>query len=234
MQIRIGLENNTKGRSLAWALDYPGCFAYGEDGPTALIEAARGFIGYKNWVRGHTANSWLEDARDVDVRLIETWEDYDIDDDYETVPSSVNTIQAWFRHDWKPLTRLEVKRGLQLLDFSRADLLDVAQNLSTEALDRVYPGERWSIRGILEQAGGTEWGYLNNLGLAGMARRELPEDAFERLDVVRRRTLAVLTELEGDMRVVGVRGEFWSPRKFLRRALWREREDTEKMVKVLQ
>ena len=30
MIFRIGIENNNDDRTIAWALDYPGCFAYGE------------------------------------------------------------------------------------------------------------------------------------------------------------------------------------------------------------
>ena len=33
---RIGLENNTEGRSQVWVLGHPGCFAYGQDGPAAV------------------------------------------------------------------------------------------------------------------------------------------------------------------------------------------------------
>ena len=32
----MGVENNIEGRSLAWALEHPGCFAYGPDGEAAL------------------------------------------------------------------------------------------------------------------------------------------------------------------------------------------------------
>ncbi len=28
MRILVGIENNIEERSLAWALEYPGCFAY--------------------------------------------------------------------------------------------------------------------------------------------------------------------------------------------------------------
>ena len=33
---RVGLENDVEGRSLAWVLGHPGCFAYGADGEAAL------------------------------------------------------------------------------------------------------------------------------------------------------------------------------------------------------
>jgi len=35
--IKVGVENNYEGRSLAWALDYPGCFDYGSNETEALI-----------------------------------------------------------------------------------------------------------------------------------------------------------------------------------------------------
>ena len=38
MRISIGLELDNEGRALAWALDFPGCFAYGPQGPEAVIE----------------------------------------------------------------------------------------------------------------------------------------------------------------------------------------------------
>lgn len=44
MLFHIGLENNVEGRSLAWVLDHPGCFAYGENGefwsPRKLLRRA--------------------------------------------------------------------------------------------------------------------------------------------------------------------------------------------------
>ena len=31
MIFRIGIENNDDDRTIAWALEHPGCFAYGQD-----------------------------------------------------------------------------------------------------------------------------------------------------------------------------------------------------------
>ena len=47
MQIRIDMENNFDGRSLAWALDYTGCFAYGADQAEALIRLPRALLTYE-------------------------------------------------------------------------------------------------------------------------------------------------------------------------------------------
>jgi hypothetical protein len=35
MIFRVGIENKNDGCSIAWALEHPGCFAYGQDGEQA-------------------------------------------------------------------------------------------------------------------------------------------------------------------------------------------------------
>ena len=109
-----------------------------------------------------------------------------------------------------------------MLAWSRADLLASTSGLSAETLDTRYPNEHWSVRGILGHVANAEWWYLDRLGLAEGSRQELPADVFERLDAVRKRTNQVFTELAGAVRVEGKEGEFWSPRKLLRRAIWHE------------
>jgi ferritin len=42
----------------------------------------------------------------------------------------------------------------------------------------------------------------------------------------------MLFKMNGVKLVVGVNGEFWSPRKVLRRALWHERDHTEHIRKL--
>lgn len=233
MHILVGLENNFENRSLAWALEHPGCFAYGTESSEAVMNMALAFLEYKRWIASHTAQSWLKDVHDVDVRLADVWEVYEIDENYDVKADGRYSVNAWFRYDWKPLTRLEVRHGLDILSFSRADLLKLVENLPDTILDRPYPGERWSIRGVLGHLAKAEWWYLDRLGLAGISRRELPEDVFEQLAWVRRRLEEVLPTLEGAEQVVGKDGEFWSPRKLLRRAAWHERDHITHIQKLL-
>lgn len=223
MRIRVGLENGFEGRSLAWALDYPGCFSYGQNGPEALINLPMALIRHKNWVDSRAPDSWLSDLKDFDVGLEEVFECYNIDENYNLVDSSIE-INAWFRDDWKPLTGLEVQRGLLLLAWSRDELLELIQSLPDGTLDLAYPGERWSIRGILKHIANAEHWYLSRLSLEDRPRAELPEDVMERLQVVRMNVNLVLEKMAGNQTVVGVKGEFWSPRKFLRRTLWHEKD----------
>lgn len=221
MLIQVGLENNPNGRSTAWALDLPGCFAYGEDGAQALIYLPLAVVKFQEWAARHAPDSWLASLADIDVRLVETFEVYTINDAYELAQEGYE-VGPFFRYDWKPLTALDVERGLQLLAWSRADLLEVVADLPPAKLAEKLPGERWSISGILGHVGGAEWWYLDRLDRAGMAREDVPADPFERLSVVRARLEQELLRMVDVKQVVGKAGELWSPRKVLRRAIWHE------------
>jgi hypothetical protein len=232
MLIKIGLENDFEGRSLAWLLDFPGCFAYGPDETTALMSVPRRLLEYRDWIGRRTADSWLADLGDFDMRLVETFHCYTIDENYNDAEEGYD-VGAWFRHDWKPLSVIETRRAAQMLEWSRQDLMQIINGLSREEMEKNYEGERWSVLGILSHVAGAEWWYMDRLNLSGMTRAQLPRVPFERLELVRNKMLAVLPELAGEEKVVGVQGELWSPRKILRRALWHERDHIEHILKLL-
>lgn len=225
--ILFGLENGSENRSIAWVFAYPGCFAYGKDGSEAILNLPQALIRYAAWHRSHTAHSWV-DLGNFDLRLAEVFEVYTIDENFN-LASAGYEVNAFFRDDWKPLTRLEIRRGLEMLSWSRQDLLALAAALTAEQLDEQRPGERWSIRGILGHIAGAENWYLDRLGLA---IKTPPEDAFERLRAVREHFEQMLPTLEGVTRVEGKKGEIWSPRKILRRALWHELDHIEHIRKL--
>jgi len=230
MYFRIGLENNMEGRSIAWAVEHPGCFAYGANGDEAIGNLPAAIEDYIGWVAQRETQTWLTPG-DIEIQLDETWETYQITEDYELVSDGYE-VNAWFLYDWKPLGMEEVERGLKLLSWTRADVLETVKDLSPEKLNATYPNERWSIAGILKHIGGAEWWYLNRLGLA-FPRLEVPQDPFERLEKVRSRLEEILPELAGSKQVVGIDGEFWSPRKMLRRAVWHERDHNTHIRKLI-
>jgi hypothetical protein len=227
---RIGLENNTEGRSQAWVLGHPGCFSYGVDGAAALEAVPRAIHDYRAWITAHTSDSWLLGS-DTEYRLEETWECYSINEEFELVRDGYE-VNAWFRHDWIPLNEEDIQYGRLLLSWGREQLLKMVDQLSAEILERTYPKERWSIAGILKHIGGAEWWYLDRFGLA-FPRDEVPEHPLERLDKVRERLVEILPGLAGSKQVVGVSGEFWSPRKLLRRAVWHEYDHIMHIHKLL-
>jgi hypothetical protein len=227
--LRVGLENNVEGRSLAWALAYPGCFAYGANADEALANLPAGVQDYVNLIGQEMLPATLADLA---IKVEETWEVYAIDEQYERAAGGYE-VNAWFLYDWKPLSSAEVDFGLKILARTREVLLDSVSGSSQAQLSEKQAGERWNILGILRHVGGAEWWYLDRLGLA-FKRAELPGDPFERLASVRARLVEVLPDLAGSTQVVGVEGEFWSPRKVLRRAAWHERDHTEHIRKLLR
>ena len=233
MHIKIGIDMNFENRAIAWALDYPGCFAYGDNDQEVLLWFPQAFIKYQQWVNQKAGkNSWLKDIRDFDVRLVESFKNFQVKD-YEVVNQGGKTVMSWFQQDWLPLNRAEVLQGLQILNWSREDLLSLVSSLSPDQLRKEYTGERWNIAGILKHISSSEWWYLERLGLAGMTRYALPHDPIERLTLVRERFLAVLPNLAGEEMVHGRDGELWSPRKVLRRTAWHERDHYFHIQKLL-
>ncbi|MDI6769593.1 MAG: DinB family protein [Anaerolineales bacterium] len=232
MIFRVGIENNNEGRSVAWALEHPGCFAYGPNANAAEENLSRTIQVYATWILKHEPFTWLN-FEEVETQVEENWDVYLINDEFDKVEKDGYSVDSFFRHDWKPLTAVEIQRALKMLTWSRADLLKTVEGLSDEELNQTYLGERWSINGILGHIGGAEWWYLDRLGLA-FPRQEVPEESFTRLEKVRALLKATLPTLEGSKQVVGVDGEIWSSRKALRRALWHERDHIEHIRKLLK
>lgn len=231
MTLKIGIENGAEGRTIAWMLDHPGGFAYGKEDQEALSNIGQAIREYNEWLAKHGQGFWAI-PDDPEVHVEEIWEVYYIDSEYE-VASDGYEVNAWFRQDWKPLRSIEIERATKLLEMSRADLISAVNGLNRETMKATYPGERWNIIGILEHIGGAEWWYLDRLGLAS-EREEIPSEPFERLESVRANLFRALPGLEAVEMVIGIDGEFWSPRKVLRRALWHEKDHTAHIQKLLQ
>jgi len=233
MIFQVGVENNHEGRSIAWALEHPGCFAYGTNADGATLNLESALSKYAGWILRHDTRTWLSfsDA-EIEIVINGTWDVYFINDDLDKATEANGyNVDSFFPYDWKPLTAPEIKHGLAMLTWSRDDLIKSVQGLSSEKLEAAYSGERWSIKGILGHVGGAEWWYLDRLGLA-FPREQLPEEPLPRLEKVRKHFASALFKLDGVKQVIGVDGEFWSPRKLLRRALWHERDHTEHIRKL--
>ena len=233
MLFHVGMENNNEGsRSIAWALEHPGCYAYGKDADAALAAFPAAVRAYSGWINKHEP-SWLH-VQNIESSVDGVWNNYAVNDKFDLVEPGEDgsAVESWFQYDWKPLTAEEIEQALKLLTWSRADLLKTIEGLSAEKLDQTYPGERWSINGILRHIGGAEWRYMDKLGRA-FPQAELPKVPMERLEKVRKAFIEALPGWEGLKQVAGPEGEFWSPRKALRRSLWHERDHTEHIHKLI-
>jgi hypothetical protein len=235
MIFQVGVENNSEGRSIAWALEHPGCFAYGTNANGAVSNLESALSRYASWIVRHDTRTWLTFSdTEIEIVINGKWDVYYINDDFDIANEADGyNVDSFFPYDWKPLTELEIKRGLALLTWSRDDLLRSVQGLTLEKLEATYPGERWSIKGILGHVGSAEWWCLERLGLS-FPREQLPDEPLERLEKVRKQLNSALFRLDGVKKVIGVDGEFWSPRKLLRRVMWHERDHTEHIRKLRQ
>ncbi len=234
MDFRVCLENGCEGKTLAWVIDHPGCFITAESEKDVLEVLPEAIRDYALWVSAHEKNSWV-DTKDIRITVDETWQVYTIDADFELAqPDGENyDVNAWFRHDWKPLSHEDIERGFKLLAWSREDFLSLVQGLNVKELDFKPEGERWSIKGIIRHAGVAEWWYQDRLNLA-CPYEALPKDPFETIVYARKCLLDLLPSFENKSQVIGVDGEFWSPRKLLRRTVWHERDHTNHIRKLLK
>jgi hypothetical protein len=234
MILQVGVENNNEGRSIAWALEHPGCFAYGMKGSAAVANLEGGLNKYAAWILRHEPHTWLSFTEDdIETVINGTWDVYYINDELDLSNEGDGySVESFFPYDWKPLTTIEIKRAMDMLSWSRNDLLKTVHGLSEAKLNQKYQGERWSINGILGHVGGAEWWYLERLGLA-FPRTEIPQQPLVWLEKVRKHFNAALFNMDGVKQVVGVDGEFWSPRKALRRALWHERDHIDHINKLI-
>ncbi len=230
MPLKIGLENGMEGRSIVWVLDYPGCFSYGRQPESALDALPSAIQEYNQWLLGHGKDSWTIPP-EPEPLIDSTWEVYYIDENY-LVSESGYEVNAWFQDDWRPLSKTEVKRGVDLLRLTRKDLLSTVIGIDEDALNKKPPAGGWSIARILTHVGNADWWYLDRLGLA-FPQDEMELETFHHLENVRNYLVKTLLSLAGSQRVVGTDGEFWSPRKLLRRAVWHERDHTFQIKELL-
>jgi hypothetical protein len=229
--LKIGIENGSEGRTIVWVLEHLGCFSYGGNSQEALEAVPAAVQVYNEWLVKHEQGSRVIPL-DQDFHIDGTWEMYQIDENF-SVTSEGYEVNAWFRDDWKPLTEQEIALGIELLSMSRADLLTAIKGLGKERMNLKLPGEWWNIAGILKHVASADWWYLDRLGMA-VPSNQLPSKPGKWLDKVRAHMVNILPGLAGSILVVGIDGEFWSPRKLLRRAVWHERDHTFHIRKLLK
>lgn len=227
MQIRIGLESNVEGRTIAWALDFPGCFSYGSDEPEALITLPRALLAYEKWIKDHTEVSWVNFG-DLDLRVVERFDTFRIGMDYQPAPPGEGyEINAWFMDDWQPLSAKEIEHALKIFHWQRDELLAGLSTLDPELLVKEHPGQRWNIIGIAKHVANAELWYLQRLDLTELMRQDLSPEVESRLSQTSTLIDETFPSFVDKINVKGIEGEFWSYRKIIRRTLWHQRDHIE-------
>ena len=233
MQIRVGMENNIEGRTLAWALDFPGCFAYGDDETDALIRLPGELLNFEVWIKDHTSDPWIN-FEGLDIRVVEHYTTHFINQQYEIVPDGQGyEVNAWFNDDWRPLTEDEVSHAMSVFHWQRDELLAGLTTIEQDILEKDRPGQRWSIIGIARHIANAEFWYLQRLGLTQLTREDLEEGMGDRLAQTASIIENQFPNFIGQVKVSGIDGEFWSYRKIVRRTLWHQRDHIEHIKELV-
>lgn len=224
-QLRVGLERDVEGRSLAWALDFPGAFAYGKNNAEALEKLPDSLLEYERWIGQHSDGNWVSLA-EFEQQVVESFDIY--------LNNENGTVNAFFEDDRRPMEAKEIDKALKLHTWQRQDLLTEVENLSPQLMTRMLPGQRWNINGVLNHIARTEIQYLGSLKLPLPKGEFLVHNPFKLLELSYEMVQKALPGLEGNARIVDNDGELWSARKLLRRLLWHQRNHIEHIRQIVE
>jgi hypothetical protein len=224
LQVRTGLERGVEIRSLAWALDFPGTFAYGKDDTAALDKLPEALIEYQRWIGLHSDTNWVNLAK-FELQVVESFDTYFIDENF--------TVNAFFEDDRRSLRAVEIERALKIHTWQRQELFASVNMLGPEVMTLMLPGQRWNINGILNHVGQVELWYLSNLDLPLPTAEFLVHNPFKILEVSFGLVQKLLPQLEGNSAVLDQGGELWSARKLVRRLLWHQRDHIEHIQQIV-
>ena len=212
MRIAVGLEEGADGGMMAYALDLPGCAAFGGSPREALAAFERVLAG---WLRFLAATGEAVPPPDAEIELaVDEW-----------LLTEARVLEgettALFAAELGPLGQEEAERGVRRLGGLRARLLSRVRRRPEALLDAETPGGM-TARQVMEELARAQWWMLSRLGATPMA--EVPAQTLAQLDTAMALVVDRLTSLPEGARALRLEldGEEWTPRKVLRRLLWLE------------
>ena len=220
--IRVGLEYGVGGGSLAWALDFPGCFAYGQADAEVMLNFARNLLAYEAWINLHADQAWFN-LINLDFRIVEVFKP-------ENASCMARSSQpvAFFEDDRRALSQDEVQHALAVYSWQREELLAGLEFLPEVAYARAKQRTGKTIPAIVSQMTQDCYDILAALKLP-LPPFLTKSEALVQLDFTTeliRRTLPAWVGVEA---IYEVDRELWSPRKVMRHLLWRQREGIEEI-----
>lgn len=229
--IRIGLDKGFEGKVVAYALDFPGCFASGADDAEAILKLPQALLKYEVWIKDHTEDPWVNFS-EMDFRVTDVMDSFVINEESHPELAGIE-VNAFFEDDLKPVTEIEVERALLVFSWQREELYGGISTLSQEILEKQYPDQRWSILGILKHIANAENWYLSRLGYLNLSKDQLPENPLARLEIMEEMIRDAINQFPLNPQVSSIDGETWSCRKIIRRTLWHQRDHIEHIKQLV-
>jgi|SRR3990172_1133146 len=228
MRIHLAIEDMEPNHWIAWALNLPACFSSATTATDAVSLAPQKITEYFSWLLRHN-NSLLPVVKEsIEVEVVETFQSFASSEDPEYI------VNAFFDDDRRPLGYWDVEIGLNLLSWTRQDLLGVIQSITQEQLKKEISGEiRGSINGILNHIAIAENWYFDQLDY-GLKREKLSDDPLDKITTVRANTQEQLVKLIDDKRITKNCDELWSARKIMRRTLWHELDHVQQIERLIR
>ena len=222
MLIRVALEYGVGGRILAWALDFSGCFAYGQSDADVMMNFARNLLAYEAWINLHADQPWFN-LINLDFRIDEVYKP----ENSSRLAGSSKPV-AFFEDDRRALTQDEVRQALAVYCWQREELLAGLEFLLEAAYARAEQRTGKTISAMVSQMAQDCYDILEAL------RIPLPlfpskDESLAQLDFTCELVRGTLPAWVGVEAISEVEGELWSPRKAMRHLLWRQRERIEQI-----
>jgi hypothetical protein len=207
---------------LAWALDFPGCFAYGQSDADVMMNFARNLLAYEAWINLHADQPWFN-LITLDFRIVEVYKP----ENSSRLAGSSKPV-AFFEDDRRALTRDEVRQALAVYCWQREELLAGLEFLPEAAYACAEHRTGKTIPAMVSQMAQDCYDILAAL------KSPLPpfptkNEAFAQLDFTTELIRGTLPAWAGVEAICEVSGELWSPRKAIRHLLWRQREGIEQI-----
>ena len=224
MLYQLGTEDIEPNHWVAWVFELPGCYSKASNREDAVANAPLRIAEYFEWLSSHNYKA-PRVAEPIEVEVSESFNSFISEGDY--------IVNAFFKDDLRLLSQDKIEHALRLLEYTRSDLLQVVQQMSSDQLDKPIRGEvQGTIRGILNHVAWAEWWYFDRLNLA-FKEEQMPDDVMKMLEKVRTHTRRQLSQLAGNTTITECIGERWSARKVVRRTLWHERAHTQQIIRYL-
>lgn len=230
-KIFVCLEVGSEGTGV-FVPAYPGCWVFGRTPERALLKVKEAIFDWFRWIEKHGEHV-SDETKNFEVEVAEMMRvDYN--------PVEAGKPEPLFWSEIAPVSRKDITRTIQLLEYSREDLLKLVSNLSKECLEWLPPNKPRTIKNCLKHIAYVEPWYITRLNIDLPSK--YPRNTFKLLDYTRKLIVNVLKDFPKEK----MRGVYqpkkdrspvcnlWTARKVLRRLVDHERLHTRYIEKVLQ
>lgn len=216
----------------AFVPDCPGSWVFGRTKKRALHKVRIAVVEWFKWLKKHGVKI---PHRSNELR-IENAEMLQVD--YN--PVKAGKPEPLFWSEVLPVKKHDIKRTIQLMDYSRKDLLDLVSDLTAKQLSFKPTNKPRTIRSCLRHIAYVEWWYVNRLNIE--MPEKFPKDVFGLLNHIRELVVGALEKLPRE-KMRGIHQpvkyksptcDLWTARKVLRRLVDHERLHTRYIQKILK